>query len=462
MRRFFRIAPLVVLLLIAFCGTSYALSVTLVKGAVPRLATSASLTKLAKRAVVLTFGDQRLVIHDRRLPVRGELLNDREVSLSELFLVADRRVPANGVGYESIYYYRGYDVAIVENPEVFAVQHHVRLWPITKSMVVVQKPKIKKAAPDPNVQKLLAKLQTTQYAKFLGMLANPNANDKLETRYTCTKSAYTARDVISKYFKDLKLVTSDDISFANDLTQCDGNCKEPIGYNVIGKKIGKTRPNEYYLVGAHYDSVNQDEEDNFAPGCTIAPGAADNASGVAGVMELARVFSKLETDATVIFVAFGGEETGLHGSIQYVSQLLEGGEKARLKAFVVLDMISYAASKEKERLLIEASNKDSTQKARGEKLFEYAQTYTTLNPLPIHWKYANSDHEPFLDQGMAGGLLIQMQCEVKETDPDRYPYMHSEKDTIDRQNVQFATEMLKVAAATLAEAGITFPSEATP
>jgi Zn-dependent M28 family amino/carboxypeptidase len=246
------------------------------------------------------------------------------------------------------------------------------------------------------------------------------------------------------------------MSFANDLTKCDGSCKESIGYNVIGKKIGKTRPDEYYLVGAHYDSVNQDEEDNYAPGCTTAPGAADNASGVAGVMELARVFSKLETDATVIFVAFGGEETGLHGSIQYVSKLIEGGEKSKLKAFVVLDMISYAASKEKERLLIEASNQDSTQKARGEKLFEYAKTYTTLNPLPIYWKYANSDHEPFLDKGMAGGLLIQMQCEAKKTDPDRYPFMHSADDTVDRQNVEFATEMLKVAAATLAEAGVTF------
>jgi hypothetical protein len=139
--------------------------------------------------------------------------------------------------------------------------------------------------------------------------------------------------------------------------------------------------------------------------------------------------------------------------------LIEGGETAKLKAFVVLDMISYAASKAKERILIEASNASTSQKKRGEKLFEYANTYTDLNPLPINWKYANSDHEPFLNQNMAGGLLIQMQCEVKATDPNRYPYLHSEEDTIDRQNVVFATEVLKVAAATLAEAGITFPAE---
>ena len=464
MKRCFRLAPLLVLLLLAFGGTSYALSVTLVEGALPRLATSPSLTKLAKKAVVLTFADQRVVIHDTRLPVPGELLSEREISLSELFLVADRRVAANGVGYESVYYYRGYDVAIVPSPGQLKGEHHVRLWPITKSMVVAQKPKIKQGTPDPTVQKLLLQLKTTEYAKFLGMLADPKAKANLETRYACTKSADTAVGVISKHFSDLKLATSSDQDFAVDQSKCDGSCKEKTGYNVIAKKTGTKRPDEYYLVGAHYDSVNQDEGDNFAPGCTTAPGAADNASGVAGVMELARVFSnsKLETDATVIFVAFGGEETGLQGSIQYVSKLVEEKEEAKIKAVVILDMISYAKTKDKERLLIEASDNNTTQKVRGEKFFEYAKTYTTLNPLPIHWKYANSDHEPFLNRGMAGGLLIQMQCETKPTDPDRYPFMHSADDTVDRQNVEFATEMLKVAAATLAEAGITFLSGTSP
>ena len=458
MRRLFRTANLFILLLFVLCGTSYALSVTLVKGTMPRLGASANLAKLAKKAITLTFANQRVLIHDTLLPVPGDLLSDREISLSELFLVADRRVTSNGTGYESVYYYRGYDVAIVERPEQLAAEHNVRLWPITRSMVVAQKPKLKKATPDPNVEKLLKELKSVNISKYMGLLADPRSTELLETRYTCTTSATTARDVISKHFKDLKLQTSDSMRFANAMDTCDGTCKEPTGYNVIAKKIGKTRPDEYYLVGAHYDSVNQDEGDGFAPGCSTAPGAADNASGVAGVMELARVFSTLETDATVIFVAFGGEETGLLGSRQYVSKLIEGKETAKIKAFVVLDMISYAASKEKERILIEASNATKSQKERGEKLFEYANTYTKLNPLPIFWKYANSDHEPFLDKEMAGGLLIQMQCETKKTDPDRYPYLHSELDTIDRQNATFATEVVKVAAATLAEAGITFPA----
>jgi hypothetical protein len=460
MKRFFRTANLFVLLLFAFCGSSYALSVTLVEGAVPRLATSTNLAKLAKKAIILTFGNQHVVIHDTRLPVPGELLSNQEISLSELFLVADRRVASNAEGYETIYYYHGYDLAIIQSPEQLAAEHNVRLWPITHSMVVAQKPKARKAAPNPNVEKLLKMLAPIQYSKFMGMLADPKSVGKLETRYTCTTSATSARDIISQHFKDLNLDTDDSMTFPNVMEKCDGSCKEPTGYNVIAKKIGKTRPDEYYLVGAHYDSVNEDDGGGFAPGCSTAPGAADNASGVAGVMELARVFSTLETDATVIFVAFGGEEAGLLGSTQYVSKLIEDGEKAKIKALVVLDMISYASSKEKERILIEASNASTAQKERGEKLFEYANTYTDLNPLEVHWKYANSDHEPFLNKGMAGGLLIQMQCETKKTDPNRYPYLHSEQDTIDRQNVVFATEVLKVAAATLAEAGITFPAAA--
>ncbi len=67
------------------------------------------------------------------------------------------------------------------------------------------------------------------------------------------------------------------------------------------------------LVGAHYDSRNEERYDVKNP----APGANDNASGVALVLELARILSPHGFEATLVFVAFSGKEQGLWGSTQF-------------------------------------------------------------------------------------------------------------------------------------------------
>ena len=81
--------------------------------------------------------------------------------------------------------------------------------------------------------------------------------------------------------------------------------------NIIAEVKGETYPNEIIVIGGHYDSP---------PG---VPGAFDNASGVAMVMELARLYSQRGSKRTLRFVAFGGEEGGLLGSQRYVTQLKE-------------------------------------------------------------------------------------------------------------------------------------------
>jgi hypothetical protein len=456
MKQFFCTAGLLILLLFGLCGTGYALSVTLVKGAVPRLHTPATLAdKPIGKPIILTFGNHRVVIHDTILSVPGRLLNNRELSLPELFLIGDHRVKSNGTGYETLYSYKGYRLAIVEDPGQLAADNRLTLWPVTRSEVVASKPKLRKAAPDPKVQKLIKLLSDTEYASYLGRLADPKKG--LVTRFSCHDQAMQAAEVIRQEFKLLGLETEDN-EFSYNVANCEGSCQVTTGSSVIGKKKGKDPNNDFfYVVGAHYDSVNEDSQGGKAPGCSEAPGANDNGSGVAGVLELARVFSKVETDATVIFIAFGGEELDLFGSKQYLNTLREKEITTKLKAFVVMDMISYAPSKEKERLYIEASNENTDLEERGKKFFDYAQTYTSLNPLPIGWKPKSSDHVPFLKEKIPGGLLMQMMCE--STGKDKYPHLHSAEDTVGYQNSLFAVEILKVAVATLAEAGITFRPE---
>ncbi|MEH0167086.1 M28 family peptidase [Paucibacter sp. JuS9] len=83
--------------------------------------------------------------------------------------------------------------------------------------------------------------------------------------------------------------------------------------NVYCTKVGTSRPDEMYIVGAHMDGIGWGEAAN------------DNGSGTALVMELARIFSQpgVETERSIRFVLWNNEETGLNGAYAYVAQRKE-------------------------------------------------------------------------------------------------------------------------------------------
>jgi hypothetical protein len=94
-------------------------------------------------------------------------------------------------------------------------------------------------------------------------------------------------------------------------------------HNVAAYIPGRT--SEYVIVGAHYDHLGLGDEHSLAPSQigTIHPGADDNASGTAGVIELARYFSKQpQQQRGILFITFAGEELGLLGSNYYTGHPL--------------------------------------------------------------------------------------------------------------------------------------------
>ena len=97
---------------------------------------------------------------------------------------------------------------------------------------------------------------------------------------------------------------------------------ESPSFNVVGILPG-TDPklkNEAIVIGAHYDHLGRGGEGSLAPReGEIHHGADDNASGTAGVLELARIFSAQKPRRTIVFIAFSGEEEGLIGSNYYVN-----------------------------------------------------------------------------------------------------------------------------------------------
>ena len=104
--------------------------------------------------------------------------------------------------------------------------------------------------------------------------------------------------------------------------------------NIIARKVGAEKPDEVIIVGAHYDTCYN-------------PGADDNASAVAGLLELARSFAGKETGRTIKFIAFVNEEPPFFksenmGSRVYARNARQRGEE--IKAALILEMIGYYSS----------------------------------------------------------------------------------------------------------------------
>jgi len=89
-----------------------------------------------------------------------------------------------------------------------------------------------------------------------------------------------------------------------------------ISHNVAAVKNGYKKPNEYILMMAHWDHLGIKEDQS---GDNIYNGAVDNASGTAGLLELANYFSKVESERSLLFLAVTAEESGLLGS-QYFAE----------------------------------------------------------------------------------------------------------------------------------------------
>ncbi|MFF0725571.1 M20/M25/M40 family metallo-hydrolase [Streptomyces sp. NPDC004134] len=95
--------------------------------------------------------------------------------------------------------------------------------------------------------------------------------------------------------------------------------------NVLATLRGDTDPDRVYVVSGHYDSRASDVMDATSD----APGADDDASGVAVAMELARVLATRRTAATIVLAAVAGEEQGLYGAAHMAEQFRIGGTRVQ-------------------------------------------------------------------------------------------------------------------------------------
>ncbi len=143
--------------------------------------------------------------------------------------------------------------------------------------------------------------------------------------------------------------------------------------NVVATKRGTTRPNEIIVIGGHFDSV---------PG---SPGANDNASGVATILEAARILAGVPTARTIQFVPFSGEELGLYGSAAFASERKQG-----VVTMINLDMVGWG-----ERLML--GNSPGRDEAMVNAAMQVAQR---LGIQVNRFRASGSDHVSFERQGI--------------------------------------------------------------
>ena len=197
-------------------------------------------------------------------------------------------------------------------------------------------------------------------------------------------------------------------------------------YNVVAVKTGTVRPNDIYMVGAHYDSVNN-------------PGADDNASGVAGVLEAARVLSDEMLESTLVFIAFDREEQGLIGSTAY-AQRHQGDN---ILGMVSLDMIAYEPDGDNAARIYYRED-DS---AITSELQDALARYGDINASIQQWSSNVSDHAPFDLRGKDACLLIE---DNHGTNPN-YHQASDSVDTLGYIDYEYATAMTRGVVGYLAE-----------
>ncbi|MDF3076841.1 MAG: family metallo-hydrolase [Sphingobacteriaceae bacterium] len=171
--------------------------------------------------------------------------------------------------------------------------------------------------------------------------------------------------------------------------------KKDMSHNVIAKITGSKRPNEYIIYSAHWDHLGVGTPD--ATGDSIYNGAVDNASGTAGLLELARAFKNMKEkpERTIVFLAVTSEEQGLLGAAWYAAHPVYPA--AQTVANINMDCLNvYGKSKD---LIVVGQGQSELEDILKEEA-EKAGRYLTAETHPEAGSYFRSDHFNFAKAGI--------------------------------------------------------------
>ncbi len=280
--------------------------------------------------------------------------------------------------------------------------------------------------PDSLIESILSLVSKSNVEEWINKISS------FQTRHS--KSDFI--DKVAVWLKgELEKNGHSDIMF-HDYTESEFNLK-----NVICDIKGNS--DKLILVCAHYDSRMEDLEDSQSR----SPGAVDNASGMAVILEISRIISNLKFENSIQLVFFSGEEQGLWGSKHYAKFIKDN--HIPLNVLVNLDMVGHHIP-DKPVCIVERDHgnkvltNDQSSEEFAEVVEEIANLYTGLRtkPGPIY----DSDYMPFEELGYTVIGLYDGGAEA-------YPYYHTSLDESKYVDNDYTIEVAKLVLVTLLKEG---------
>ena len=202
-------------------------------------------------------------------------------------------------------------------------------------------------------------------------------------------------------------------------------------YNVIATVDGM-QDDSICIIGAHYDDIISDGNPFI-----VAPGANDNASGVAALLEMARIIrlNNFRPKHDIKFTAFAAEELGLYGSRYQAGKAAEAGDKIIM--MINYDMIAYLADPSASPWHVNIVHYDNSEALRDEAA-DYCLTNSDLVPYSDNSNYNRSDSYSYFLNGYKA--LFYHQNELETT-------YHTTGDVTSVCNFKYAREIVKASFA---------------
>jgi hypothetical protein len=280
---------------------------------------------------------------------------------------------------------------------------------------------------------LVGSVDSMRYAQIIRELSGDlgfslgGSNEQIRTRWALDPGIANGINLARAYLTDRLTAVGYEVQHQDFVF---GYMDQPItATNVIAIKTGTVDPDQILVVGAHYDARAEISG-------LDAPGAEDNASGVAAVLHLAELFADWQTERTIHFVAFGCEEYSLRGSTHYVEQAVAAN--LNIVGALTMDMVS--AWSTRYGILIE-----------GELAWQDLMTALEDNVLQwtsldhaLSYNSFGSDHVPFQTAGIPALLGIDLDWGV-------YADYHRSTDTFDKVDPALGTSITRAMAGTIVD-----------
>jgi hypothetical protein len=308
---------------------------------------------------------------------------------------------------------------------------------------------------DPKIQKIVAEISADRIAEIEKKLESFETRNTVSDPTQPNRGVGAARQWIFDQFKSYspRLEVSFD---THTIPKAARIYKDIELRNVVAILPGKMQQaaDRWIMITGHYDTVNlkvppEMRRDPAKAAELPAPGVTDDGSGTACVMECARVLSQYEFDATLVFVAFAGEEQGLVGARAMAKRLKDKNQtiEAVLNNDIIGSEISGNGVIDNRRVLVFSEDpNDSPSRSIARFAKRIGERYFSELTVDLIFRYdrfgRGGDHTAFNQQGYAA---------VRVTTPnENFANQHTPTDTFANTSPSFTAKVVKMNAAVAA------------